>query len=104
MLLLNRINNVINPGLINNSTLKYSVIVPVYNRLEEVKELLESAEKLDFSRSQFEFLFVDDGSTDGFKEFISGYKSESGLQVKAIFQQNQGPANARNNGMANTTA
>ncbi|MDR2909902.1 MAG: glycosyltransferase [Bacteroidales bacterium] len=87
-----------------DSVLKYSVIVPVYNRLEEVKELLESAENLDFNRSEFEFLFVDDGSGDGFNEFISEYLSRTNLQIRAIFQQNQGPAKARNNGMANTVA
>ena len=87
-----------------DSALKYSVIVPVYNRLEEVKELLESAEKLDFNRSEFEFLFVDDGSGDGFREFISSYRPITNLQVRVIFQQNRGPANARNNGMANNTA
>lgn len=85
-------------------SLKYSIIVPVYNRVDEVTELLESAEKLDFHRSNFEFLFVDDGSNDGFKEFIEAYNSDSKLQIRAIFQQNQGPANARNNGMANTTS
>ncbi|QGY44448.1 glycosyltransferase [Maribellus comscasis] len=81
--------------------MKFTIIVPVYNRLEEVKELLESAENIDFNRSEFEFLFVDDGSNDGFNEFISSYQSPSKLKLRAIFQQNQGPANARNNGMAN---
>lgn len=87
-----------------NSALKYTIIVPVYNRIEEVKELLESAENLDFDRSEFEFLFVDDGSTDGFLQFISKYTSLTRLKIRAIFQQNHGPAKARNNGMANTTA
>ena len=80
--------------------LKYSVIVPVYNRLDEVKELLQSAEVLDFERSDFEFLFVDDGSADGFKEYIQHYESATGLKIRALFQANQGPAQARNNGMA----
>jgi glycosyltransferase involved in cell wall biosynthesis len=84
--------------------MRFTIIVPVYNRLGEVKELLETAEKLDFTRSEFEFLFVDDGSNDGFKEYISTYQSQSRLQIRAIFQQNQGPANARNNGMKNSTS
>ena len=42
--------------------MKYSIIIAVYNRLEEVKELLESAEKLEGDRRLFELLFVDDGS------------------------------------------
>lgn len=81
--------------------LKYTVIIAVYNRLDEVKELLHSAEQLDFNRNLFEILFVDDGSTDGFKDFISGYSSDSGLQVRSISQENKGPGEARNNGMQN---
>ena len=80
--------------------MKYSIIIAVYNRLEEVKELLESAEKLEGDRRLFELLFVDDGSKDGFKEFIEQYRSASGLQIRAIYQQNQGPGAARNYGMS----
>lgn len=80
---------------------KYSIIVAVYNRTGEVKELLWSAEKLDFERDQFEFLFVDDGSKDGFQNFIENYSSPSGLQTRAIYQENKGPGEARNNGMHN---
>ena len=79
--------------------IKYSIIIAVYNRLEEVQELLASAEQLQGDRSLFELLFVDDGSKDGFKTYIENYKSPSGLQVRAIFQQNQGPGAARNHGM-----
>lgn len=81
--------------------LKYSIIIAVYNRIGEVKELLDSAEKLDFERDKFEFFFVDDGSIDGFKDFVENYNSSTGLQVQAIYQSNQGPGEARNNGMRN---
>ncbi len=81
--------------------LKYSIIIAVYNRVGEVQELLDSAEKLDFERDKFEFLFVDDGSKDGFQSFIENYHSPSKLQVKAIYQENKGPGEARNNGMRN---
>jgi len=81
--------------------LKYTIIVAVYNRLDEVQELLQSAEQLKFDRSSFEFFFVDDGSSDGFRNFIENYHSESGLQIRAIFQENRGPGEARNNGMIN---
>ena len=64
--------------------MKYSIIIAVYNRLEEVKELLESAEKLEGDRSLFELLFVDDGSKDGFKEFVEQYHSTSGLQILSL--------------------
>ncbi|WP_340111698.1 glycosyltransferase [Maribellus mangrovi] len=81
--------------------IKYSVIVAVYNRVDEVQELLQSAEKLEFDRKNFELLFVDDGSKDGFQQFIEKYKSESGLNIRAIYQENKGPGEARNNGMLN---
>ena len=84
-----------------DNTLKYSVIIAVYNRIDEVQELLRSAEELSFNRSCFEFLFVDDGSKDGFQEFISAYKSKSDLQIRTIYQENKGPGEARNNGMKN---
>lgn len=82
--------------------MKYSIIVAVYNRLGEVKELLESAEQLNFPREDFEIFFVDDGSQDGFKDFIESYQSPSGLLTRAVYQKNQGPGAARNNGMQNS--
>lgn len=84
--------------------MKYSIIIAVYNRLDEVKELLSSAEKLEGDRNIFEFVFVDDGSNDGFKEYIETYKSYSNLNIRAIYQTNQGPGAARNNGMQNSNA
>ena len=79
---------------------KYSLIIATYNRLEEVKELLVSAEKMDFPRADFELLFSDDGSTDGTPDFLAAYRSPSGLQIQWIRQQNQGPGAARNHGMS----
>lgn len=85
----------------SQNQVKYTIIVAVYNRLEEVKELLQSSEQLDFDRKNFELLFVDDGSKDGFLQFIESYKSKSGLNIRAIYQENKGPGEARNNGMKN---
>lgn len=82
--------------------MKYSIIVAVYNRLDEVQELLASAEKIDFPRENFEIFFVDDGSQDGFKGFVESYSSLSKLSIRAVYQKNQGPGAARNNGMQNS--
>ncbi len=87
-----------------NKYMKYSIIIAVYNRIDEVKELLGSAEELDFPRQDFELFFVDDGSKDGFKNFIENYNSPSGLNTRAIYQKNQGPGTARNNGMAHSAS
>jgi len=79
--------------------MKYSFIIATYNRIGELKELLSSAENLDFNRKDFEIIFVDDGSTDESEQFIKNYISESGLQIEYYYQQNKGPGEARNHGM-----
>ena len=79
--------------------MKYSIIIAVYNRIEEVKELLASAEELDFPRVEFELLFIDDGSTDGFEEFVTSYGRDSQLNIGLAKQENLGPGAARNHGM-----
>ena len=81
------------------SELKYSVIVAVYNRIEEVRELLYYVENLTYPRNKFELLFVDDGSQDGFQEYIESYQVNSRLPIRLLKQQNQGPGKARNYGM-----
>lgn len=78
----------------------YTFIIPVYNRLSEVRELLKSAELLIFDRSQFDILFVDDGSDDGFRAFIESYASASQLDIRVLYQENRGPGAARNHGMS----
>ncbi len=83
--------------------MKYTIIVPVYNRTNEVAELLQSAEQLNYNRDNFEILFVDDGSSDDLEKFIHSYSSESKLTIRYIYQGNTGPAEARNNGMANSS-
>ena len=84
------------------SNMKYTLIIAVYNRLDEIKELLVSAENLEFEREKFEMLFVDDGSDDGLESFLKGYTSISGLNLRYIAQDNMGPGEARNNGMRNS--
>lgn len=78
----------------------YTFIIATYNRLEEVKELLHSAEAIVFPRERFDILFSDDGSTDGTKTFLENYASPTGLNIKYIHQNNQGPGAARNHGMS----
>ena len=41
----------------------FSIVVPVFNRPEEVRELLESLQKQDF-QDDFEIVIVGDGSTE----------------------------------------
>lgn len=74
----------------------FSIIIPVYNRLEEIDELLESLTKQDFS-DDFEVLIIEDGSENSSEEIVK--KHESQLNLKYFFKENSGAGASRNLGM-----
>jgi glycosyltransferase involved in cell wall biosynthesis len=76
--------------------LYFSVIVPVYNRPGEVKELLESLAKQD--DKNFEIIIVEDGSTETCEEVVNEYRNH--LDIKYFYKTNEKPAIARNFGMS----
>ncbi|RMF54919.1 MAG: glycosyltransferase [Calditrichaeota bacterium] len=77
----------------------YSVIVPTYNRKEEIAELLESFLSLKFPHDRFELIIADDGSTDGTAELVQSFTERHSLDVKFYSQENRGPGAARNMAM-----
>jgi glycosyltransferase involved in cell wall biosynthesis len=78
--------------------MRASIIIPTYNRVDRLKQVLAELEKQDFSLEDFEVLVVSDGSTDGTDHFLRAYQTP--LRLCPLFQQNQGPAAARNTGIA----
>lgn len=74
--------------------MKYSIIVPVYNRPDEVDELLESLCKQSFK--DFEVIIVEDGSSVNCKDVCSKYMEQ--LNMKYFMKQNSGPGLSRNYG------
>ena len=78
---------------------KYSFIVPVYNRPDEVDELLESL--TEQPSGNFDVIIVEDGSTDTCRHIVEKY--ENRLSISYIEQPNGGPSTARNNGAAKAT-
>lgn len=78
------------------NVIKYSVIIPVYNRPEEVSELLESL--LHQSRKNFEVLLIEDGSSVRCDHVAERYQPF--LNIRYFFKQNEGPGPARNFGFA----
>ena len=74
----------------------FSIIIPVYNRPNEIDELLESLTKQDFS-DDFEVLIIEDGST--IKSDIIVEKHKSKLNIKYFFKENTGAGASRNFGM-----
>lgn len=72
----------------------YSVIIPVYNRPDEVDELLLSLTKQNYSH--FEVIIVEDGSTISCEEVVKKYSDL--LDVKYYSKPNSGPGQTRNYG------
>jgi glycosyltransferase involved in cell wall biosynthesis len=79
----------------------YSIIIPSYNRVDEVLDLLESINSLTFPKNKFEVIVVDDGSTDATIAFLKDYEQNADFNFSYYSQANRGPGAARNFGMQN---
>lgn len=85
----------------NNYKFIFSVIVPTYNRADEIIELLDSFEKQSIPKMDFEVIIVDDGSTDNTEKIINDYIANQKINISFIKQNHKGPGEARNLGMQN---
>ena len=74
--------------------MKYSLIIPVYNRPDEVDELLQSL--VTQTETDFEVLIVEDGSTVPCREVVRKY--ENLLNLEYYEKRNSGPGQTRNFG------
>lgn len=74
--------------------MKYSLIIPVYNRPDEVEELLASLALQTFN--DFEVVVVEDGSSVPCEEVVR--KFASNMSVKYYRKENTGPGQTRNYG------
>ncbi len=74
--------------------MKYSVIIPLYNRPDEINELLMSLTKQTFS--DFEVIIVEDGSVKKSEEIVNNYSDN--LFIKYLYKENSGPGLSRNEG------
>lgn len=73
-------------------SIKLSIIIPTYNRLEYVEKCLESFQECGVGDR--EVIVVDDGSTDNTRSVLSLHN-----ECNYVYQENQGPAAARNLGV-----
>lgn len=69
----------------------FSVIIPACNSQDTIRQALEAV--LEQSAPALEIIVVDDGSTDRTAEIVRSFPT-----VKYFFQENRGPATARNRG------
>lgn len=72
----------------------FSVIIPVYNRPQEVDELLESLTQQSYR--QFETLIIEDGSEETCKHTVEKYQDQ--LDLKYFYKENSGQGFSRNYG------
>lgn len=77
-------------------SIKVSVIIPVYNAEKYITQCIESL--LNQTLQECEFIFINDGSTDGSKKIIENYQSLDD-RIKLVNQVNQGVSIARNEGL-----
>lgn len=75
---------------------KFSIIMPTFNRGGFISKAINSC--LAQTHQNFELIIVDDGSTDGTKEFIeNSYKKEiEEGKIKYFYKNNEGVCKARN--------
>lgn len=74
---------------------KISIIVPIYNVKDYIRECIDSILVQDYDN--YELILVDDGSTDGTSEIVDEYRFNS--NVKIFHNVNSGPSKARNFGI-----
>ncbi|MEO9849938.1 MAG: glycosyltransferase [Reichenbachiella sp.] len=72
---------------------KYSIIIPVFNRPDEMKEMLESLQNQTIK--PFEIVLVEDGSTQKSDFLVDQFN----LEINYYYKPNTGPGDSRNFGM-----
>ncbi|WP_378172949.1 glycosyltransferase [Aquimarina sp. SS2-1] len=74
----------------------FSFVIPVYNRPNEIDELLSSMIFMDYDRS-YEIVIVEDGSSETSENIIKKYQDD--LEISYYQKPNTGPGDSRNYGM-----
>lgn len=74
---------------------RFSVIVPVYNRVDEINDLLESLSAQ--TCRDFEVIIVEDGSTEPCGDLVRSFAGK--VDVRYFYKPNEGRSIARNYGI-----
>lgn len=83
---------------------KVSLIIPVFNENEVIKDKVKNLQELVYPRDKLEILFIDGGSTDGTDKTIKNIMNRVDLNIKLIQQgKRMGFNNAVIEGFENST-
>ncbi|WP_287110763.1 glycosyltransferase family 2 protein [Methylobacillus sp.] len=83
--------------MMNNLSFTYTVFTPTFNREHTISRVYESLVAQTFR--DFEWVVVDDGSTDGTKELIETWQSQADFPIVYHYQKNSGKHIAFNKGV-----
>jgi len=81
---------------------KLTIFTPAFNRAHLLPRLYESL--CNQTCQDFDWLVVDDGSSDGTKALVAGWISENKIPITYIYQENQGMHGAHNMAYRNINA
>ena len=76
---------------------QFTVFTPTYNRAHTLEQVYCSL--LCQTLSDFEWVIVDDGSSDGTKDQVMSWQSEGKIRIRYFYQENQGKPAAHNRGV-----
>jgi glycosyltransferase involved in cell wall biosynthesis len=76
----------------------FTIFTPTYNRAHTLNRVYESL--LSQTYRDFEWLIVDDGSSDGTRVKVEGWQQENRFPIRYIYQENQGKHIASNRGVS----
>ena len=85
-----------------NGTVKLSIVIPVYNEFASLEPMLQEVMAVELPNVEKEIILVDDGSTDGTRELLTGLDGESGIHVY-LHTKNRGKGAALRTGFGKAT-
>lgn len=83
----------------NEPPVKLSIVIPVYNEEETLREIIRRVEAVDYDK---EIILVDDASTDGSREILNEYKNRNSFKI-SFHSRNKGKGAALRTAFAQVT-
>lgn len=81
------------------NTIQISVVIATYNRVDVIKDCIDSILSQDFPKDRYEIIIIDSSSDDSVKKIIDEYYPVSNPKIQYFYQKREGLASARNLGI-----
>lgn len=79
--------------------LRFSIVLCTKNRAHLLESALASIAAIEYPKDAFELVLVDNGSTDGTRELVEGFRTSVAFDVRYAFEERPGLSAARNRGI-----